>query len=158
MTAKKSPGGNKRTRREFLKAAGAGTAAAAFGTVTLSAKEVQAATFDAEYDVVVCGGGGGGLPSALFSRWLGNTVVVLEKATELGGTARKAAFWYWVPNNEAMRAAGMEDPKPDFLKYVARISRPQSYDANHPKYGLTDWEYAMCEAVYDSASPATELL
>ena len=54
---------------------------------------------DAVADVVVVGGGGGGLPTALFSRWLGNDVVLLEKADELGGTARKAAFWYWVPNN-----------------------------------------------------------
>jgi len=47
---------------------------------------------DAIADVVVVGGGGGGLPSALFSRWLGNEVLLLEKADELGGTARKAAF------------------------------------------------------------------
>jgi succinate dehydrogenase/fumarate reductase flavoprotein subunit len=158
MTSKKSPGENKRTRREFLKAAGAGTAAAAFGTVTLSAKEVQAATFDAEYDVVVCGGGGGGLPSALFSRWLGNKVLVLEKAGTLGGTSFKAAYWYWVPNNAAMRKAGMEDSKSDFLKYVARLSAPQTFDPNAPRYGLNEWEYSMCEAIWESASDGAELL
>ncbi|MGH8629339.1 MAG: twin-arginine translocation signal domain-containing protein, partial [Burkholderiales bacterium] len=38
------------SRRKFLKAAGAGTATAAFGAVTLSAKQAQAAAFDAEYD------------------------------------------------------------------------------------------------------------
>jgi len=147
------------SRRDFLKAAGAGTAAAAtFGAVTLGAGDAEAATFDAEYDIVVAGGGGGGLPAALFSRWLGNKVLILEKAPTLGGTALKAAFWYWVPNNAAMRAAGTEDPKPDFLRYVARLSRPQSYDPSHPRYGLSEWEYAMCEAIYDSASPATELL
>jgi len=48
---------------------------------------------DVTADIVV-GGGGGGLPAALFSRWLGNEVMLLEKAPELGGTARKAAFWY----------------------------------------------------------------
>src|SRR5713226_1179895 len=147
------------SRRDVLKAAGVGTAAAAtFGAITLDASEAQAANFDADYDVVVVGGGGGGLPAALFSRWLGNRVLILEKAPKLGGTALKAAFWYWVPNNAAMRAAGMEDPKPDFLRYVARLSRPQSYDPNHPRFGLSDWEYAMCEAIYDSASPGTELL
>ncbi len=35
------------------------------------------------------GGGGGGLPAALFGRWLGNDVILLEKAPELGGTAAK---------------------------------------------------------------------
>ena len=97
-------------RREFLRTAGAGAAAAAtFGTITLSANEVQAQSFDAEYDIVVCGGGGAGLPAALFSRWLGNKVMVLEKAATLGGTSFKAAYWYWVPNNAAMRKAGMPD-------------------------------------------------
>jgi hypothetical protein len=113
---------------------------------------------DAVADVVVVGGGGGGLPTALFSRWLGNEVVLLEKAPELGGTARKAAFWYWVPNNEAMRAAGVVDEEPDFLRYVARLARPTAYDPDSPTLGLSPWEYEMCRAIYASASPAAELL
>jgi 3-oxosteroid 1-dehydrogenase len=155
-TAKQKQG---TTRRDFLKAAGAGSAAAAtFGAITLSATDAPAASFDAQYDIVVVGGGGAGLPSALFSRWLGNTVLVLEKASTLGGTSFKAAYWYWVPNNIAMRKAGTDDPKPDFLRYVARLSQPQSYDPNHPRYGLSEWEFAMCEAIYDSAADAAELL
>jgi 3-oxosteroid 1-dehydrogenase len=98
------------------------------------------------------------LPSALFSRWLGNKVLILEKAATMGGTSFKAAYWYWVPNNAAMRKAGTEDPKPDFLKYVARLSQPQSFDPNHSRYGLSEGEYSMCEAIYDSAAPAAELL
>jgi 3-oxosteroid 1-dehydrogenase len=145
------------SRRDFLKIAGAGTAAT-FGVITLDSSGAQGAAFDAEYDIVVAGGGGAGLPAALFSRWLGNTVLILEKAATMGGTSFKAAYWYWVPNNMAMRKAGMEDPKPDFLKYVARLSQPQSYDANHPRYGLSEWEYSMCEAIYDSAADAAELL
>jgi 3-oxosteroid 1-dehydrogenase len=113
---------------------------------------------DAVADVVVVGGGGGGLPAALFSRWLGNEVVLLEKADELGGTARKAAFWYWVPNNEAMRAAGIVDDESDFLRYVARLSRPTAYAPDSPTLGLTQWEHDMCRAIYASAAPATELL
>jgi 3-oxosteroid 1-dehydrogenase len=57
-----------------------------------SAAPAAPGTFDAEADVVVVVVGGGGLPAALFSRWLGNEVILLEKAPELGGTARKAAF------------------------------------------------------------------
>jgi glycine/D-amino acid oxidase-like deaminating enzyme len=113
---------------------------------------------DADADVVVVGGGGAGLPTALFARWLGDDVVLLEKAPELGGTAKKAAFWYWVPNNEAMRAAGLTDEKDDFLRYVARLSRPTRYDPQSPTFGLTEWEYAMAGAIHDSASPAAELL
>jgi hypothetical protein len=113
---------------------------------------------DLTADVVVVGGGGGGLPTALFSRWLGNEVVLLEKAPQLGGTAAKAAFWYWVPNNEPMRAAGLVDDEQDFLRYVARLARPAAYDPSSPTLGLSAWEHAMCRAIYESASPAAELL
>jgi 3-oxosteroid 1-dehydrogenase len=125
-----------------------------------SAAPVQhlARTPDATADVVVVGGGGGGLPTALFSRWLGNEVILLEKAPELGGTARKAAFWYWIPNNAPLRAAGIEDREEDFLRYVARLSRPTSYDPDSPTLGVSEHEYAMYRAIYESASPAAELL
>src|SRR5919108_263166 len=116
------------------------------------------APFDIEADIVVVGGGGGGLPAALFARWLGDEVVLLEKAPELGGTARKAAFWYWVPNNAAMRALGIADREEDFLRYVARLSRPHHYDPGSPTLGLSEWEFALCRAIYESASPAAELL
>src|SRR5581483_1957233 len=139
------------SRRQFLKGAGASAAAATFGTVTLSTSEAQAAAFDADVDIVVCGGGGAGLPTACFSAWLGNKVMVLEKAATLGGTSFKAAYWYWVPNNAAMQKAGIPDDKQHYLRYVARLSQPQSFDLNHPRYGLSEWEYAMCEAIYDSA-------
>jgi predicted oxidoreductase len=123
-----------------------------------SAAPVTADGFDAEADIVVVGGGGGGLPSALFARWLGNEVVLLEKAPQLGGTALKAAFWYWVPNNEPMRAMGVEDREEDCLRYMARLSRPHQYDPDSPTLGLSQWEYEQCRAIYQSASEATELL
>jgi 3-oxosteroid 1-dehydrogenase len=161
------------SRRSLLASTGLASAglatsslgAAALGSVALGATAPAASSaqaenlrFDAEYDIVVVGGGGGGLPAALFSRWLGNSVAVLEKAPWLGGTAMKAAFWYWVPNNKPMAALGLSDPKDDYLRYVARLSQPQKYDPNAKLLGLTEWEYAMCEAIYDSASPAAELL
>jgi 3-oxosteroid 1-dehydrogenase len=123
-----------------------------------SAAPVGAGPADLEADIVVVGGGGAGLPAALFARWLGDAVIVLEKAPELGGTALKAAFWYWVPNNAAMRALGVEDREEDFLRYVARLSRPHHYDPSSATFGLTEWEHAMCRAIYESASPAAELL
>jgi 3-oxosteroid 1-dehydrogenase len=123
-----------------------------------SAAPAAATSFDATADVVVVGGGGGGLPAALFARWLGDEVILLEKAPELGGTARKAAFWYWVPNNREMRAAGIADPEEDFLRYAARLSRPQQYDPSSPTLGLPAWEHAQIRAIYESAAPAAALL
>jgi hypothetical protein len=146
------------SRRNFIKASAAGTAVAALSGVAGRAMASDELPFDREHDIVVVGGGGSGLPTALFSRWLGNDVVILEKAGSPGGTAAKAAFWYWVPNNKPMRDAGMVDERADYMRYVARLTRPQSYDASLPKLGLSDWEYEMCEAIYESASPAAELL
>lgn len=147
-----------KARRHFLRQGSAGLAATVAAGEALAKPRKPSPTFDAAVDILVVGGGGGGLPSALFSRWLGNSVMVLEKAASVGGTAAKAAFWYWVPNNAAMRAAGIADTKPDFLRYVARLSRPESFDPDAPKFGMSDWEHAMCEAIYDSASDAAELL
>ncbi len=118
----------------------------------------KAGKFDQTYDIVVVGGGGVGFASALFSRWLGNKVVVLEKAPDVGGTTQKAAFWYWVPNNKAMRALGIEDKKEDCIRYMARLSRPEAYDPEDSRFGMTKWEYDLCAAIYDNASKATELL
>src|SRR3954463_341302 len=116
------------------------------------------APFDVEADVVVVGGGGGGLPTALFARWLGDEVILLGRAPGGGGTPNRAAFWSGVRNSEPMRAAGLTDTKEGYLRYVARLSHPERYDADSPTFGLTEWEHAALSAIYESASPATELL
>jgi 3-oxosteroid 1-dehydrogenase len=119
---------------------------------------VKATRFDGEFDMVVVGSGAAGLATALFSAWEGNKVLLLEKAGELGGTTKKAAFWYWVPNNKAMQALGIRDEKADFIRYLARLSRPEAYDANDKRYGMSEREFDAFEAIYDYASVATELL
>jgi hypothetical protein len=123
-----------------------------------SAPAAAKGKFDAEVDVITVGSGVAGLATALFSAWQGNKALVLEKASELGGTTRKAAFWYWVPNNAAMRAAGTKDPKKDCIAYMARLSRPEIYNPKAPRFGVPEWEYSQYEAIYDNASIATELL
>jgi 3-oxosteroid 1-dehydrogenase len=123
-----------------------------------SAIPAKAQSFTEEFDIVIAGAGGVGLASACFAAWLGNKVLVLEKADQIGGTTLKAAFWYWVPNNEPMKAMGIKDKKDDCIRYMARLSRPEVYDPNHPRFGMTEWEYQACAAIYDNASTATELL
>jgi hypothetical protein len=150
----------KLSRRGFIATAGAGAVAGGLvgaGGVA-HAEDREAEAFDSEHDVVICGSGAGGLTTALFSRWLGNDAIVLEKAPSIGGTSIKAAFWWWVPNNIPNQKLGRLDPKDDFLKFVARLTVPEAYDPKSPTYGLTQWEFDMAGAYYDSASPASELL
>jgi 3-oxosteroid 1-dehydrogenase len=123
-----------------------------------SAPAAAKGKFDAEVDIIAIGSGVAGLATALFSAWRGNKVLVLEKASQLGGTTRKAAFWYWVPNNAAMHAAGTKDPKKDCIAYMARLSRPEIFNPEAPRFGVPAWEYSQYEAIYDNASMATELL
>jgi 3-oxosteroid 1-dehydrogenase len=115
-------------------------------------------SFDTITDVVVVGSGCAGLASACFTSWHGNDVILLEKAPEIGGTTIKAAFIYWVPNNGPLRDSGEEDREEDFLRYAARISRPEKYDPTSPTFGQSEWEFAMYKAIYESAWPAAELL
>jgi succinate dehydrogenase/fumarate reductase flavoprotein subunit len=114
--------------------------------------------WDEEFDIVVVGAGAGGFSSALNAHRLGSSVVMLEKAAEVGGTMKKSAAWYWIPNNSMMRADGKEDNKRDAIRYMARLSRPQAYNPNDERFGMSEWEYAAMEAFYDNASVANDIL
>ncbi|MFE2043187.1 FAD-dependent oxidoreductase [Streptomyces sp. NPDC059477] len=116
------------------------------------------ARITAEADVLVVGSGAGGFATAVTAAEHGATVILLEKAPEIGGTTKKAAAAYWVPNNHFMRAGGRKDPKDAALRHMARLTTPASYDPAHPRLGLTEWEYTMTEAFYDHAGDAVETL
>src|SRR5436190_23168058 len=115
-------------------------------------------TWDDAYDIVVVGAGAAGFPAALNSAAHGSSVAILEKAAEPGGTMKKSAAWYWIPNNTAMREGGLPDDKEAFLAYCARLARPTSYTASGDRYGLSDWEYETVCALYDNAATANDAL
>jgi 3-oxosteroid 1-dehydrogenase len=115
-------------------------------------------TWDLETDVVVVGSGFAALVAASIARGRGAEVVVLEAADEIGGIMRISSGEYWVPNNPAMREAGIEDPKEDCLKLMARLSYPTYYDPSSPTLGLLPHVYALFETYYDTAAEATEEL
>ena len=123
-----------------------------------SARPQRSPDVDTTVDVVVVGGGPGGQATALFCAWRGLDVLLLEKAPELGGTGRKAAFACWAPNNRWLRAAGVLDPEDDFLRFAARTARPERYDPQSPTYGQTPWEFELYRTIYASAAEAMELL
>ena len=84
-----------------------------------TARPAAAGAVDVEADVVVVGGGGGGLPTALFSRWLGDDVVLLEKAPRARRHRPEGRLLVLGAAQRAdARRSGIEDPEEDFLRYV----------------------------------------
>ena len=57
-----------------------------------------------------------------------------------------------------MRGSGLVDARDDALRYMARLARPDSYDADHPTLGLPADEHEMLAAFYDYAGPALDEL
>jgi 3-oxosteroid 1-dehydrogenase len=120
--------------------------------------EAAEVSWDDTYDIVVVGAGAAGFPTALNATRHGSSAVILEKADEAGGTMKKSAAWYWIPNNSAMQADGKPDDKDSFLRYCARLARPTRYDANGDRFGLGEWEYETMSALYDNAALANDTL
>jgi 3-oxosteroid 1-dehydrogenase len=114
--------------------------------------------WDETADVVVVGAGQGGLVATARAVLAGARTVTLEKADDIGGTTAKSAGGMWVPNNHHMRGAGLADPEPAALRYMARLSRPALFDGDHPTLGLPAWEYASIVAYYRHAAQAVEEL
>jgi hypothetical protein len=115
-------------------------------------------SWDESHDVIVVGAGAAGFPAALNAAAHGSSAVILEKAREPGGTMKKSAAWYWIPNNTAMREDGREDDRDAFVRYCARLSRPQAFESSAAPYGLSDWEYETICAFYDNAAVANDRL
>jgi hypothetical protein len=109
-------------------------------------------------EVVVVGGGIAGLATAVHAADLGASVILLEKGVEVGGTSAKAAAGMMIPNNRYLRDLGREDPKDDFIRFLARVGRPLLYDPDQPRCGLPSWEHELIETYWEDAAPSVERL
>lgn len=70
------------------------------------------------YDFVAIGSGGGSLCAALVMRAAGKRVLVLEKASLLGGTTAISGGVMWIPNNRFMKGEGIADSRDQALAYL----------------------------------------
>jgi succinate dehydrogenase/fumarate reductase flavoprotein subunit len=131
----------------------AGGAAAAIGALTFSGAQAKAGrTWDHETDIVVVGSGAAGLTAAVTACLNKDKVIVLEKASDPGGTCAKSGGVFWIPNHFGLRESGIVDARDECLRYLARYSYPELYTVKSPTLGLPPETYALLEAFYDNAA------
>src|ERR1700722_9942504 len=84
--------------------------------------------WDVEADVVVIGSGAAGLTAALAAHDGGAKVVVIEKASTVGGASAVSGGVVWVPNNHHMAEVGIADSRSEAIAYVTRLADGRSDD------------------------------
>lgn len=78
-----------------------------------------------EYDVIVIGSGAGGLVAGITAAFHGLKVVVVEKASVIGGSSALSGGGLWIPNNHVSKAAGLEDSEEEALTYMEAVIEDQ---------------------------------
>ncbi len=76
---------------------------------------------DATVDVVVVGAGGAGMTAAITAAHHGLETLVVEKSEYFGGSTARSGGGVWIPNNYALRKAGVVDSLEDAKTYLAAI-------------------------------------
>ncbi|HKM09586.1 MAG TPA: FAD-dependent oxidoreductase [Candidatus Methanomethylophilaceae archaeon] len=113
---------------------------------------------DTVTDVLVVGTGAAAFCAAITAKSKGSEVVMIEKASKVGGTTKRSGGGFWTPGNRFQREAGYRDNKDDALRYMARYSYPNRYDTTKDKLGLNDHEFDLISSFYDSSSEMSEYL
>ncbi|MDL2273322.1 FAD-dependent oxidoreductase [Oscillospiraceae bacterium OttesenSCG-928-G22] len=106
--------------------------------------------------MLVVGSGAAAFSAAITAKNRGASVIMLEKAAEIGGTTARSGGGYWIPNNRYQREAGYEDDRAQCLRYMARCSYPHLYNPDDARLGLPAREYALLAAYYDNAADMVE--
>ncbi len=76
---------------------------------------------DVTVDVVVVGAGGAGMTAAITAAHHGLETLVVEKSEYFGGSTARSGGGVWIPNNYALRKAGVGDSLEDAKTYLAAI-------------------------------------
>ena len=65
--------------------------------------------WDASYDFVVVGSGGGSMCAALACKKAGKEALIIEKQAKVGGSTGYSGGVWWLPNNHVMKRHGVSD-------------------------------------------------
>lgn len=114
--------------------------------------------WDETADVVIVGSGIAGAAAAFGALDAGARPLVLERASESGGTYAKSAGAFWIPGNAALASRDVDDDPQHALRFIARCARPVSYDPDDPLLGLEPWEHALLDAYVRRGAAAVRAL
>ncbi len=116
------------TRRSFVSGAGMGLAGMALVGLTgcapkssNQAEEGLPASWDKEADVVIVGCGGCGAPAALSAAEAGASVICVEAAAMIGGSAALCAGTIVAADTQYQRDAGISDSPEQYLEDVKKF-------------------------------------
>lgn len=104
-----------------------------------------------EADVLIVGSGAAAFASAITARAAGARVIMLEKASSVGGTTIRSGGGYWVPLNRWQKEAGYSDDREAALHYMARYSYSHLYQKDADYLGLPQQKYNLLTTYIDSA-------
>lgn len=150
--------GQASVNRRSILAGGVALSGALLASETQAAATSSAERWDREADIVCVGSGAAAGAAAVTAVSQGARVLVLEKLPMTGGTTGKSGGVAWIPNNRFLREQGIVDAKADAMRYMVRFSYPQRYTPNSPTLGISEADYRLIEAFYDSGSVASEHL
>ncbi|HTT93375.1 MAG TPA: FAD-dependent oxidoreductase [Solirubrobacterales bacterium] len=102
-----------------------------------------------EADVVVVGSGAAAYAAACAAADAGGEVIVAEKGAVYGGTSIMSGGVLHVFANPRMRDGGVDDPREDALRYLARCCYPSLYRSEAPRFGVGPAEFELLETYYD---------
>lgn len=78
---------------------------------------------EADYDVIVIGGGGAGLCAAIEAHEAGARVIILEADTKLGGATSHSGGVFYAAGTSVQRSRGYEDSADAMFDYVMTINQ-----------------------------------
>jgi len=122
------------SRRNFLKktamisvgaVAATTLASCASKTTTGSAAKIE---WDKEVDLLVVGSGTVAMAAIAAKDAGAESVLIIEKGPGFGGTSALSGGGLWLPNNFAMKEAGLEDNREDAYKFLKAVTDGQSTD------------------------------